>query len=158
MKRGASPRLSGKAPQQSKKFAGHIINDNDSDDEVPVPQTQTKSKFLTRTGHGTSAQGCKLSPHMMDVRVHKCLYTKGNDKGGNIGEPTGNYMLAVSTPMGPTADCGKWLPIWKSLIDSARLNQNIQCVLLSSPCWDAFENCDMRHCTFKLLIKCRVRR
>ena len=158
MKRQASPRLSGKAPTQAKKFAGNVINDDDSDDEVSqtVPQTQTKSKFLMRTGHGTAAQLNKLSPSMMDVRIHKCLYTKDSDQGSKIGQPTGNFMLAVSTPMGPVGERGKWLPIWKSLMDTARLNQNIQCVLLFSPCWDTL-NCDMRHSKFKLFIKSCVR-
>ena len=154
-KRGASPRLS-KSQQPGKKFAGNVINDDDSDDEESVPQTQAKSKFLTRAGHGTTTQ-VALSPQMMDVRVHKCLYTKENDQGCKVGDPTGNYMLAVSTPMGPPGDRGHWLPIWKMLVDSARLNQNIQCVLISSPCWDSIKECDLRHNTFKLFMKCRVR-
>merc|ERR1711920_921067 len=87
MKRAASSRLSGKSPMQTKKYAGNLINDDDSDDEdsQTVPQTQTKSKFLMRAGHGTSAQQGKLSPHMMDVRIHKCLYIGGMRYIGGAG-------------------------------------------------------------------------
>ena len=162
MKRGASSRLSGKSPMQAKKIAGNVNCDQrrrkrrrsfcadcaSDSDQIKVLDAHWAWDLCAAKG--------KLSPHMMDVRIHKCLYTKDNDKGGNVGEPTGNFMLAVSTPMGPAGDRGKWLPIWKSLMDSARLNQNIQCVLLFSPRWDA-SNCDMRHSKFKMLIKCCVR-
>ena len=134
MKRAGSPRL-------QPKGKGRVLPVSDSEDDdaqEQEPSTQPRvSKFMTRTGHGSNATAASTtSAQSMDVRIHKCLHQKDDDSG-QIGEPTGNFMAAFSTPIGPVGDRGKWLPSFKCLIDTARLGQRIQYVHKYSPSWDA---------------------
>ena len=72
---------------------------DDEEDEPKAPETVRGNKFLQRTGHGNSNANA-LSPADFNIRIHKCLAQAGNDQF-KVGEPTGNYKVAVSTPMGP---------------------------------------------------------
>ena len=149
MKRAPSPRLQPKGKARSVP-----ISDSD-DDEEPSTQPQV-SKFMTRTGHGSNVTSASTtSAQSMDVRIHKCLHQK-DDNLGKMGEPTGNFMAAFSTPIGPVGDRGKWLPSFKSLIDTARLGQRVSYVQTYSPSWDAKPLCDMHHCRITLFLKCCV--
>ena len=120
-----------------------IVDEEDDAPSLPKePETVRGSKFLQRTGHGTS-NSSTLSPADFNIRIHKCLAQAENDQF-RVGEPTGNYKIAVSTPMGPKENRGKWLPIYKDAVDTARLGQRIQYVL-ASPSWDSLHFCDMHH-------------
>ena len=149
MKRAPSSRL-----QPKGKGRALPVSSSDEDEE---PSTQPQvSKFMTRTGHGSNVTSASTtSAQSMDVRIHKCLHQK-DDNLGKMGEPTGNFIAAFSTPIGPVGDRGKWLPSFKSLIDTARLGQRIQYVQTYSPSWDAKPLCDMHHCKITLFLKCCV--
>ena len=121
---------------------------DDDEDEAKAPETVRANKFLQRTGHGNSNANA-LSPADFNIRIHKCLAQAGNDQF-NVGDPTGNYKVAVSTPMGPKENRGKWLPIYKDAVDTARLGQRIQYVV-ASPSWDSFNSCGMHH--FRLIVR-----
>ena len=114
------------------------IVDDDEDEptrqRMAEPQTVRSSKFLQRSGHG-SAKSSSLLPAEFNIRIHKCMAQK-DDGGYRVGEPTGNFKIAVSTPMGPKDDRGKWLPVYKDAVDTARLGQRIQ-YAFASPSWDS---------------------
>ena len=94
----------------------------DEPEEEPIVTQRKASKFLKRSGHGVLGNS-ELSPKNFDVRLHRCVAQKDSDSGLRIGDFTGNWMVAISTPVGPPNNCAKWLGVYKSAVDSARLGQ-----------------------------------
>ena len=58
-----------------------------------------------------------------DVRLHRCVAQKDSDSGLRIGDFTGIWMVAISTLVGPPDNRAKWLGVYKSAVDTARLGQ-----------------------------------
>ena len=94
----------------------------DEPEEEPVATQRNASKFLKRSGHGVMGNS-QLSPKNFDVRLHRCVAQKDTDSGLRVGDFTGNWMVAISTPVGPPNDRAKWLGAYKSAVDTARLGQ-----------------------------------
>ena len=97
-----------------------VIEDVDEAAEQPLTQQRT-SKFLKRTGHGAAVANSALSPKNFDVRLHQCVAQKDMESGLRKGDATGNWMIAISTPIGPPDDRAKWLGVYKTAVDTARL-------------------------------------
>ena len=97
-----------------------VIEDDDEPAEPPLTQQRT-SKFLKRAGHGAAVANPALSPKIFDVRLHQCVAQKDMENGLRKGDATGNWMIAISTPMGPPDDRPKWLGVYKTAADTARL-------------------------------------
>ena len=83
-----------------------------------------------------------LSPKKFDVRLHQCVAQKDMENGLRKGDATGNWMIAISTPMGPPDDRPKWLGAYKTAVDTARLGSKHTYVntFLHSPCWDPYDD------------------
>ena len=140
--RGAN--ASGKRPMR-------IDDDEDessSMSKTKEPETERSNKFMKRTGHGKPSF-MELTPADFNIRIHKCVAQKDDDQY-HIGQPTGNFKVAVSTPIGPKENRGKWLPVFKEAVDTARLNQRIQ-YAFASPSWDSLNVCDLHH--FILIVR-----
>ena len=123
-------------------------DDSSSRSKIKEPETERGNKFMKRTGHGQSNH-LELTPADFNIRIHKCVAQKDDDQY-HIGQPTGNYKVAVSTPIGPKEYRGKWLPVFKEAVDTARLNQRIQ-YAFASPSWDSLNVCDLHH--FILIVR-----
>ena len=89
----------------------------------------------------------ELSPKNFDVRLHRCVAQKDTDSGLRIGDFTGNWMVAISTPVGPPNDHAKWLVVYKYAVDTARLGQK-HTYVTSFPLLESFKTfCDLFHIT-----------
>ena len=98
-----------------------VIDDVEEEPEQQPLTQQRTSKFLKRTGHGASVGNPALSPKNFDVRLHQCVAQKDMESGLRKGDATGNWMIAISTPIGPPDDRAKWLGVYKTAVDTARL-------------------------------------
>ena len=95
-------------------------------DEVPATQ-QRQSKFLKRTNHGQSFSA-QNDYKAFNVRIHECLHQDDHAESGAVkGNPSGNFMVAFSTPIGPRPDFKKWSDLVKLECDTIRLNAKISC-------------------------------
>ena len=98
-----------------------VLDDVEEEPEQQPLTQQRTSKFLKRTGHGASVGNPALSPKNFDVRLHQCVAQKDMESGLRKGDATGNWMIAISTPIGPPDDRAKWLGVYKTAVDTARL-------------------------------------
>ena len=98
-----------------------VIDDVEEEPQQQPLTQQRTSKFLKRTGHGASVGNPALSPKNFDVRLHQCVAQKDMESGLRKGDATGNWMVAISTPIGPPDDRAKWLGVYKTAVDTARL-------------------------------------
>ena len=98
-----------------------VIDDVEEEPQQQPLTQQRTSKFLKRTGHGASVGNPALSPKNFDVRLHQCVAQKDMESGLRKGDATGNWMVAISTPIGPPDDRAKWLGVYKNAVDTARL-------------------------------------
>ena len=98
-----------------------VIDDVEEEPEQQPLTQQRTSKFLKRAGHGAAVANSALSPKNFDVRLHQCVAQKDMESGLRKGDATGNWMIAISTPIGPPDDRAKWLGVYKTAVDTARL-------------------------------------
>ena len=62
------------------------------------------------------------------MRIHECLHQDDHAESGAVkGMPSGNFMVAFSTPIGPRPDFKKWSDLVKIECDTIRLNAKISC-------------------------------
>ena len=85
---------------------------------------QPQSKFMKRSDHGQVAAAA--DKRLFSIRIHECVHQQSTEHGEK-GTPTGNWILAVKTPIGPKEYYTKYSDKFKVDSDTVRLNADIQC-------------------------------
>ena len=118
------------SPEPSSSNQGRLETVNVDAEEVPATQ-QPQSKFLKRTNHGKGIP-FQNDYRTFNVRIHECMHQDDNVESGAVkGMPSGNFMVAFSTPIGPRPDFKKWSDLVKIECDTIRLNAKISCAFFS---------------------------